>query len=697
MNKKKNFTFIMKNHDKQIERINKKVKGGKIPDEFLREYSYFSLLLGITYSINTVQDFDQLLELIVDSAITLTNAERGFLMLFRKDGNIEFEVTRNIDEKALETEELKISRTVVNQVLTTGKSLFLSDIYKDEKFRISESIEVLGLHMVMCVPLLAKEQLLGLIYVDSHSETENFTKLEERLFETFAAQASVAIENNRLYDSSVHDALTGLYNYSYLYARIEEEIIRSLGYKKGRISFVILDLDNFKSINDSYGHLFGNTILVKVAGLIKETVRKYDIPARYGGDEFAILMPDTDEEDARRVAEELQQRIRELRLSVAKESILITSSIGISTFPVEKIIDSENIIVEADHALFIAKGKGGNQIVVFGLRKDEKKRGPELIGRSEALNEIRKMISKLAETDATILIIGETGTGKELVTNLIHQKSSRSDEPLVVVNCGAIPDNLLESELFGYEKGAFTGAYRQHIGKFESAEGGTIFLDEISELPLHLQVKILRAIEQKEIDRIGAKLPIKVDIRVIAASNRNLEDETKRGNFRNDLFYRLSVATIHLPPLRKRPEDIEVLIGYYLQEMHRKYRRKFLGLTKGAMDAMMHHSWPGNVRELIHRIERAVIMGIGKYLDENDIGLTSPQNRATKTLKELKDELYREHIFQVLLHNSWNITHSAKELDITRRNLRLLMKKYNIVKPTKSRNSQHKQNPTTNI
>jgi transcriptional regulator with GAF, ATPase, and Fis domain len=331
---------------------------------------------------------------------------------------------------------------------------------------------------------------------------------------------------------------------------------------------------------------------------------------------------------------------------------------------------------------------------VFGLRKDERKRGPELIGKSRALEEVKKMISKLAKTDATILIIGETGTGKELVANSVHHKSPRLDKPLVVVNCGAIPDNLLESELFGYEKGAFTGAYRQHIGKFEVAHGGTIFLDEVGELPLHLQVKILRAIEQKEIDRIGAEMPIKVDIRVIAASNRDLEEEVKKGNFRNDLFYRLSVATICLPPLRERPEDIKELILYYLNQMNRRYQRKFLGLTKEAMDAMMHHSWPGNVRELIHRIERAVIMGIGKYLDENDIGLTSPKTRKTKTLRELKDELYREHIFQVLLHNSWNITHSAKELDITRRNLRLLMKKHKIVKPTESRNSQHKQNST---
>ncbi len=680
MKKKKSFYSIIKNHKKQIEQLKSKTKGEKTSDKSLKEHDYFHLLLDITRSISTLQDFNKSLELIVDSAVSLSNAERGFLMLHRKDGNLEFRVTRNIDKKTLEGEEFKISRTVVNQVLANGKPLYLNDIYKDNKFKISESIEVLGLHMVMCVPLKVKGHLLGLIYVDSHSKSGGFTKLKENLFEAFAAQASVAIENNRLYDSSMHDELTGLYNHGYLRVHLEEEIARASTYKKGSISCIMLDLDKFKSINDSYGYLFGNSILVKVAGIIKETVRKYDISARYGGNGFTILMPDADTQDAKYLAKRLQKEVSKLRFPVGKESISLTSSIGISTFPVEEIIDNENIIVEADHALFVAKNKGGNQIVVFGLRKDEKKRGSELIGKSVALNEVRKMISKLAETDAIILITGETGTGKELVANLVHRKSLRADKPLVVVNCGAIPDNLLESELFGYEKGAFTGAYRQHIGKFESAEGGTIFLDEIGELPLHLQVKILRAIEQREIDRIGARSPIRVDIRVISASNRDLEEEVKRGNFRNDLFYRLSVATIHLPPLRDMPEDIEELSEYYLNRMNRKYRRKFIGFTKSAKEAMMNHTWPGNIRELIHRIERAVIMGTGQYIDENNLNLTSPIYKKLRTLRESRDEVEKEAIIQTLIYNRWNITHTSKMLAITRKTLRSLIKKHNIVK-----------------
>jgi two-component system NtrC family response regulator len=680
MRKKSSTDSLINYRDRKFERLKKKAKGESIPDEFLKEYNYFRSLLEITHSINSPRDFNELLELVVDSAISLAKAERGFLMLYRKDGNLEFKVMRNIDKKTLEGEEFKISRTVVNHVLATLRPLFLSAIYKDKKFKISESMEVLGLRMVMCVPLRVKDHLLGLIYVDSHSETESFTKLEERTFEAFAAQASVAIENSYLYDSSVHDSLTSLFNYGYLRTRLEEEISRALRHKKNSISFIMIDIDNFKLVNDSYGHEFGNLILSKVAEYIKDSVRKYDIAARYGGDEFAVLMPDTDIQGARQLAQRLQTGIADLKILKGRKVLSVTVSIGIAAFPVEKIVNSEDVIVEADHALFVAKSKGKNQIVVFGLRIDKKKHEPEFIGRSQAIDEVRKMISRFAKTDATILVTGETGTGKELITTLIHQKSIRADKPFVVVNCGAIPDNLLESEFFGYEKGAFTGAYRQHKGKFEIAQGGTIFLDEISEIPLHLQVKLLRAIDKKEIDRIGGKSTIKVNVRLLAASNRNVEDEVKIGNFRKDLFYRLSVATIVVPPLRERSEDIDVLSKYYLDQMNARYQRKFIGFTEDALKAMLQHTWPGNVRELIHRIERAVIMGKGQYLDEKDLGLTTSEFIEMKTLRESRDEAEKKIINQALISSHWNLTRASKYLGIDRRTLRYLIKKHNIVK-----------------
>jgi diguanylate cyclase (GGDEF)-like protein len=680
MNKRKKEPSLDKYLGKIIEQLEEKGKVEKTPDKYLIENRHLYSLLKITRSINTPRDFNQLLDLIVDSAITLTKAERGFLMLFNKDGYLEFRVTRNIDRKTLEGEKFEISRTVVNQVLASGKPLFLSDIYKDRTFKITESIEALGLRMVMCIPLAAKKQPLGVIYVDSHSETEQFTRLEEKMFEAFAAQASVTIENSHLYDASVHDALTGLYNYGYLRKRLEEEIVRAHGLEKAHISFILLDVDNFKMINDSHGHIFGNSVLVKVAELIEEMVRKYDIPARYGGDEFAILMPETNAQEAKECAQSLQKAIAALKYSIAKDTVMITASVGVSTFPVEKIVKGESIIVEADHALFIAKSKGGNQIAVCSLRMSDKKYATKLIGSSQAISKVIETTAKFAQTDATVLIVGETGTGKELIAKLLHQQSGRSNKPLVVVNCGAIPHNLLESELFGHEKGSFTGAYKQHKGKFDIAQGGTIFLDEIGELPLNLQVKLLRAIEQKEIDRIGGKVPIKTDVRIIAASNRNLEHEIKQGTFRKDLFYRLSVATIYVPPLRERPEDIEILSNYYLDHMNNRYKHKFIGFTKSAMRAMLHHPWYGNVRELIHRIERAVIMATGYYLNESDLNLVVPLSTAPRKLRALKELLERESVTQALIRNDWNITHTSNELGITPKTVRHLIKKYTITR-----------------
>ena len=681
MNKDKKFSSIMRLHEQDFVQL-KKTIGKNITGEFSKERSYFSLLLDITRSINMTQDLNQLLELIVDSAIVLVKAQRGFLMLFDKNGNLESKVTRHIDKNILAEEELEFSKTIVNQVLAASESVFLSSIYKDKTFKISKSIEILGLRMVMCVPLKVKDRLLGVLYVDSRSETENFTKLEERILEAFAVQASVAIDNSSLYDSSVHDALTALYDYGYLRARLEEEIMRAARSPKINISLLMLDLDNFKMINDSYGHLLGNSILTRVAEVIKKSVRIYDIAARFGGDEFAILMPETNIEDAKGIAQKLQRRIENLDFSVGREIISVTISIGIFALPVEKVTNSENIIIEADHALYVAKSKGVNQIVSFGLREEGRKLERGLIGRSKLISELHHTIKKLARSDATILIVGETGTGKELVANLIHQQSKRLDKSLVIVNCGAVPDNLLESEFFGYEKGAFTGAYRQHKGKFELADGGTIFLDEIGELPIHLQVKILRALEQKEIDRIGGKSSIKVDVRVIAATNKNLEEEVKEGRFRKDLFYRLSVATIYVPPLREHPEDIDVLADYYLKDMNKRYQRRFRDFTKSGMETIMHHSWPGNVRELIHRIERAVIMASGHYISENDLGLTS-QGSSTKVLMELRAKTEKESINQVLSRNRWNMTRSAKELGVCRKTLRDLIARYDIKRPDK--------------
>jgi len=232
----------------------------------------------------------------------------------------------------------------------------------------------------------------------------------------------------------------------------------------------------------------------------------------------------------------------------------------------------------------------------------------KIIGNSEKLKEALKIVDKVAKTDATVLVTGESGTGKELIVREIHKKSSRANKPFVPINCGAIPKELLESELFGHEKGAFTHAIRSRPGRFELANGGTLFLDEIAELDVYLQVKLLRAIQEKEFERVGGTRTIKVDVRIIAATNKDLEKEVEKGNFREDLFYRLNVVNISIPPLRERKDDILLLANYFLKKFCAQNNKKVFKLEKKVEQALLNYPWPGNVRELENLMERISIL-----------------------------------------------------------------------------------------
>lgn len=233
---------------------------------------------------------------------------------------------------------------------------------------------------------------------------------------------------------------------------------------------------------------------------------------------------------------------------------------------------------------------------------------PVIVGKNQRMREIFSLIDKVARTDSTVLIHGETGTGKELVAKAIHYRSRRKDKPLVTINCGAIPEELLESELFGYIKGAFTGAVRDKKGRFEVANGGTVFLDEVSEMSPALQVKLLRVLQEREFERIGDVKTIKVDIRVIAATNQDLEELVRRGRFREDLYYRLNVIPIYIPPLRERRDDIPLLLSYFLRLFNEKRGGHLEGFSPEAMALLVNYDWPGNVRELEHLVERLVVL-----------------------------------------------------------------------------------------
>ena len=309
-----------------------------------------------------------------------------------------------------------------------------------------------------------------------------------------------------------------------------------------------------------------------------------------------------------------------------------------------------------------------------------RRRYHRLVGESEAMRKVFALIQRVATTDVNVLILGENGTGKELVANAIHEASPRHDQPFVPINCGAIPENLLESELFGHERGAFTDAHRAREGKFELADKGTLFLDEIGDVPSHLQVKLLRFLQDHIVQRIGSRDSVKVDSRVVAATNRDLKTMISDGRFREDLFYRLGVITIHVPALRERGDDLRLLAEYFLEFYGRQHKRRIKGFTQAALRALLAHAWPGNVRELENRMQRAVILAQDAYLRPEDLELESAGGTTDPlpTLQSARDEAERRLLVEALTRNAGNVTRAARDIDVSRPTLHDLVRKHGL-------------------
>ena len=282
---------------------------------------------------------------------------------------------------------------------------------------------------------------------------------------------------------------------------------------------------------------------------------------------------------------------------------------------------------------------------------------------------LMKQIGKLAPTELSVLVLGETGTGKELVAKSLHEQSPRKDGPFMSINCGAIPENLLESELFGHAKGAFTGAHADKIGKFEAANGGTIFLDEIGEMPMSLQVKLLRVLQERRIERVGELEPRPLDIRVVSATNKDLEEEITHGNFREDLFYRLNEVCFSLPPLRDRGADIYELAKFFTTKYAHQYGLDAKPFTSEAIEAMTAYRWPGNVRQLESRVKKALALSEGAELSVEDMGLQTVEAVTLRSLETAVDDFKLEYVRQALEVNNWNKSQTARVLDVDPRTI----------------------------
>ncbi|HEX3477206.1 MAG TPA: sigma 54-interacting transcriptional regulator [Kofleriaceae bacterium] len=474
--------------------------------ETIAELDAYTKLYEFSERLIHQRDLGELLEALMDAVIGITNADKGFLVLLEGD-TIDVKVARNLNRENIADAVSQLSDSIIAKVVRSRKPVIVSDAMRDDEFSAAKSVMQLKVSSVICVPLLDRGRLLGLIYVGNDSIRDLFQQDTLRILTVFASQASLIVANALLLNE--------------------------------------LRIDNKR----------------------------------------------------------LNERLEQYR---------------------------------------------------FG----------EIVGTSPPMQQVFRKVEKIAATDISVLITGETGTGKELIAREIHNRSPRAGKPFVTINCGAIPENLLESELFGHVKGAFTGAIANKQGKFQAADGGTLFLDEIGEMPVELQVKILRALQERVVYRVGDTRPETCDIRILAATNRDLDKEIAGGRFREDLYYRLNVVNVELPPLRQRGEDVLVIARYLLSRYAREYDVKVKGLSPNAAVAIRKHAWPGNIRELENRIKKAIVLCESSVIGPDDLGLTSDVLPQILTLAEAKDRFQREYINEVLALNNGNRTKTARDLGV---------------------------------
>jgi len=364
------------------------------------------------------------------------------------------------------------------------------------------------------------------------------------------------------------------------------------------------------------------------------------------------------------------------------ENAIKATKLGAFDF-IEKPIDREKLLISVRNAVGQSNLINENKEIKKSLENEE-----VILGNSKAINGILEIIDRVAPIETRVLITGENGTGKELVAKALHKKSSRNDKAFIEVNCAAIPNELIESELFGHEKGSFTGAFQQRIGKFELANKGTIFLDEIGDMSLQAQAKVLRAIEDSKIERVGGAKKIEVDVRIIAATNKNLKEEIEKGNFREDLFHRLNVIPIHIPPLRERTDDIPILVEHFTKEILNKHKKPLIQFGEDAIKYFQGLPWSGNIRELRNTVERIIILVDTKVISKKDIEFLFSSDQTSlgdiidtsNSFQEFKEKAEKAFIVKQLNANDWNISKTAEILEIQRSHLYNKIKKYGIEK-----------------
>ena len=533
--------------------------------------------LQLARALNEEQDLARLLTQIVDAAIQICGAERGFLILKGGEGDVDgspsVEVARNFAQEEVLSPEFKISRTIANRVLATGVAELTTNAQEDDRFRDLQSVADLRLRSVLCIPIRTHSEVVGVLYVDNRLQQQVFQEREKTLLVSLSDHAATAIVNARAMDELRHKQLE-----------------------------LQAALDRVDQLNGA------------LKGQLQETTTE----------------------------------LSQIREEISAQSLSVSSK-----------YDYRQIV-----------GRGGAMRAVFDL------------------------LDKYIEADDPVLVTGDSGTGKELVARAIHVHSGRSEQPFVSENCAALPEALLESELFGYVKGAFTGATSNKKGLLEAADGGVLFLDEIGDMALDLQKKLLRVLQEGDVRPLGSQATVRVDVRLICATNRNLEQMVRDGEFREDLYYRLAVLPVHLPPLRDRKEDVPQLVKRFLGDLQRESSGGKVRVSPDAMEKIVAYGWPGNVRELQNEIRRAAILCDGIILESHlsphvregrrgpgsgahgDDGLV-PSERGT-TLPEMIQALEIREIQKAFDRAQSNKSRAADLLGLSRFALQRKVEKYGL-------------------
>ncbi len=521
----------------------------------------------------------------------------------------------------------------------------------------------------------------------------NGRKIEKEQLISDGDEIQIGATNFRF---SIHNPIDGsklgLNNHGYFETRLNEELDRASRYKRPLSILMIgpkLDLHELKESTKDLSQRYPT-----VVNYLQKVIRAMDLLAHYGQYELELLLPETNKEQAITLAERITQETK-----FDKDCPI---SVGVASFS-EDGKTADILIEKSRQALKIARDKKSDRVAQI---KEDANRlmlldKKEVIIRSEKMRELFELVDRIAKSTITVLIQGETGVGKEVVAEAIHAKSDRVNKPLVCVNCAALTETLLESELFGHERGSFTGADQTKIGLFETANGGTIFLDEIGEMPLKTQAKLLRVLQAKKIMRVGSNKEIDTDVRVVAATNRKLEEQVEKKLFREDLFYRLNAATITIPPLRERKDEIPYLVGSFIKECCEENGLPKKELSPEALDVLMKYSWPGNIRELRNTIERSVVISEGETIFKEALTskLTSeyPSDKPHHTstidsmsnemdstvvgdMKEIVSTYEKDIILNALKKSQWNQTKASEILNVPRRTLVSKIKKYKIKK-----------------